>query len=168
MSSRVKSLVIVKSIHHQNTEKVAKVMARSLSAEIKAPREVDPKELIKYDLVGIGSGIYSDKHHKAIFNLVSRIPVVTGKKAFIFSTSGSPSRFKEEFKKYTQNCHLYLKEELQKKGYSIVGEFSCPGFNTNSFIKFFGGLNKGRPNAEDLNHAEKFALTLKQELLEIT
>jgi flavodoxin len=36
------------------------------------------------------------------------------------------------------------------------------GFNTNSFLKLFGGINKGRPNAEDLKRAEEFAQKLKQ------
>jgi flavodoxin len=44
----------------------------------------------------------------------------------------------------------------------IIDEFSCAGFNTNSFLKLFGGLNKGRPNAEDLKHAEVFAENLKE------
>lgn len=48
------------------------------------------------------------------------------------------------------------------KGYTIVDEFMCPGFNTNSFLKLFGGINKGRPNAEDLKHAETFAKNLKK------
>jgi len=38
----------------------------------------------------------------------------------------------------------------------------CPGFNTNSFLKFFGGINKGRPNASDLKRAEEFAKKLKK------
>ena len=46
----------------------------------------------------------------------------------------------------------------------IVGEFACKGFNKNSFMKYFGGMNKGRPNAEDLKHAEEFAQKLKQNL----
>jgi flavodoxin len=46
----------------------------------------------------------------------------------------------------------------------IVDEFSCKGFNTNSFLKYFGGMNKGRPNAEDLKHAEEFVQNLKQNL----
>jgi hypothetical protein len=29
-------------------------------------------------------------------------------------------------------------------------------------MKYFGGMNKGRPNAEDLKHAEEFAQNLKQ------
>ena len=47
----------------------------------------------------------------------------------------------------------------------IVDEFTCTGFNTNSFLKLFGGINKGRPNADDLKHAEEFAQKLKQNLL---
>ena len=62
--------------------------------------------------------------------------------------------------------HLLLREKLQSKGYVIVDEFSCKGFNTNSFLKYFGGMNKGRPNAEDLKNAEKFAQKLKQNLQE--
>jgi hypothetical protein len=50
------------------------------------------------------------------------------------------------------------------KGYKIVDEFGCVGFNTNSFLRFFGGLNKGRPNAEDLNRAEELAQALKREM----
>jgi hypothetical protein len=40
------------------------------------------------------------------------------------------------------------------------------GHNTNSFLKVFGGINKGRPNAEDLRHAEEFAQNLKEKLEE--
>ncbi len=47
----------------------------------------------------------------------------------------------------------------------IVDEFSCKGFNTNSFMKYFGGMNKGRPNADDLKNAEEFAQNLKQKFL---
>ncbi|MBA7485539.1 hypothetical protein ES707_21087 [subsurface metagenome] len=60
--------------------------------------------------------------------------------------------------------HSMLREKLQSKGYMIVDEFSCKGFNTNSFLKLFGGMNKGRPNAEDLKHAEEFAQNLKRNL----
>ncbi len=56
--------------------------------------------------------------------------------------------------------HLLLKQKLEAKGYKIVGEFSCKGFDTNSILKYIGGLNKGRPNSEDLKNAESFALKL--------
>ena len=57
-----------------------------------------------------------------------------------------------------------LREKLQSKGYLIVDEFTCLGFNTNSFMKYLGGMNKGRPNAQDLKQAEEFAQNLKKNL----
>lgn len=31
-----------------------------------------------------------------------------------------------------------LRQKLQSKGYIVEGEFSCKGFNTNSFLKYSG------------------------------
>jgi hypothetical protein len=58
--------------------------------------------------------------------------------------------------------HSLLKNKLQSKGYKIINEFSCVGFNTNSFLKLFGGLNKNRPSVEDLCKAEEFARRLEK------
>ncbi len=154
-----KSLVVLSSYHHKNTEKVAKVLAKVLDAEIKTPQQIDPEELQEYRLIGFGSGIYDGKNHRALLNLADRLPQVTNKKAFVFSTSGVT-------KKRQPKIHLPLMEKLQSKGYTIVDEFNCKGFNTNSFLKLFGGMNKGRPNAEDLEQAEEVAQNLKQKLQE--
>ncbi len=56
--------------------------------------------------------------------------------------------------------HSTLREKLQSKGYMIVNEFTCRGFNTSSFMRYLGGMNKGKPNAEDLKNAEDFARNL--------
>jgi len=66
---------------------------------------------------------------------------------------------------YVAKYHSELREKLQSRGYVIVNEFSCMGLNTNAFLRFFGGINKGRPNAEDLKHAEEFAQNLKRNIL---
>jgi flavodoxin len=150
----VKSLVIVYSYHHKNTEKVANVLAKILNAEIKTPHQIDPKELQDYSLVGFGSGIYGEEHHKVVLDLADKLPEVVEKQAFIFSTSAMMGKDK------VAKDHATLREKLQSKGYTIVDEFACKGFNTNSFMKYLGGMNKGRPNAEDLKHAEEFARNL--------
>ncbi len=154
----MKSLLVLFSYHQKNTEKIAKVFAKVLDAQIKTPEQINPDELQEYNLVGFGSGIYSDKHHKSLLNLADKIPQVTNRKAFIFSTSAMMGEDK------VAKDHSMLREKLQFKGYMIVDEFACKGFNTNSFLKYFGGMNKGRPNAEDLKHAEEFAQSLKQDL----
>jgi len=149
------SLLVLYSYHHKNTEKIARVFAKVLDAQIKTPQQIDPEELQEYTLVGFGSGIYGAKHHEDLLDLADTLPQVTNKKAFIFSTSAIINRAK------VAEDHSLLREKLQSKGYMIVDEFACKGFNTNSFMKYFGGMNKHRPNAEDLKHAEEFAQNLK-------
>ena len=95
-------------------------------------------------------------------DFADKLPRVAGKNAFIFSTCGVPAFGMSE--KLMQENHARLREKLQAKGYAIVDEFGCVGLNTNSFLRFFGGINKGRPNAEDLKHAEEFARNLRRDL----
>ena len=158
----MKSLLVLFSYHHNNTEKIAKVFASVLDAQIKTPQQIIPEDLQQYNLIGLGSGIYGQKHHKLLLDLADKLPQVTNRKAFIFSTSGVTRKFAID--KSIDDPHLLLREKLQTKGYIIIDEFNCAGFNTNSFLKIFGGLKRGRPNAQDLKNAEKFAQNLKQTL----
>ena len=155
----LKSLLVLFSYHHNNTEKIANVFAKVLDAQIKTPQQVNPEELQEYNLIGLGSGIYSAKHHKSLLDLADKLPKVTDKKAFIFSTSAILGD------KKVAKDHSILRRKLQSKGYIIVDEFACKGFNTNSFLKYFGGMNKSRPNAEDLKDAQEFAQNLKQRII---
>jgi len=150
----MKSLIIVISIHHNNTLIIAKVIAKVINAQLKKPSQIKPKEIQDYDIVGFGSGIYSAKNHKNLINLIDKFTFVNNKKAFIFSTSGITSKSK------ATKDHLILREKLESKGFFIMNEFQCKGFNTNSFLKYIGGMNKGRPNIEDLNNAKEFARNL--------
>ena len=148
--------MVLFSYHHNNTKKVAKVFVKVLNAQIKTPQQINPEDLQNYNLIGFGSGIYGEKHHQSLLDLADKLPQANKKKAFIFSTSATTWELPEK--------HSTLKKKLQAKGYIIVDEFNCKGFNTNSFLKFFGGMNKGRPNSEDLRHAENFAQNMKQYL----
>jgi len=150
----MRSLVIVYSYHHKNTEKIAKVFSKVLEAKIQTPGQVNPKELQNYDVIGFGSGIYGANHHDDLLNLADKLLPSDNKKAFIFSTSAILGKNK------VANDHKKLREKLQSKGYVIIDEFACKGFNTNSFMKYLGGMNKGKPNEEDLKNAEEFALNL--------
>ncbi len=160
----MKSLVVVFSYHHKNTAKIANVMAEVLGASVKTPSQVVPADLQHADLIGIGSGVYSASHHASVLTLADALTPVTEGKAFIFSTTGAPRMAITD--KFVAKNHSLLREKLQAKGYEIIGEFSCAGFNTNLFLKYFGGLNKGRPNADDLERAREFARNLKQTLLD--
>ena len=86
----MKSLIVVFSYHHNNTEKVANTIATVLDAPVKTPGQVNPDEILEYDLVGFGSGIYSATFDASLLDLTRRLPQVKDKKAFLFSTYGAP------------------------------------------------------------------------------
>lgn len=146
----MKSAIVCISIHHGNTEKIARSLSDVLNADILRPNEVDEEKLDEYALIGFGSGIYYLKHHSSILNLVDKLPKMN-KKCFIFSTRGFGS---------VNFYHKKLRKKLESKGFEIIGEFSCKGFDTVGILKIFGGINKGRPNEKDLENAKKFAKDL--------
>jgi flavodoxin len=151
----MKALIIYISVHHGNTERVAKVMANTLDADLLQLKQTDASMLEQYDLIGFGSGIYFGKHHGSLLDYIDKLPMLRNKKAFIFSTSGLRKiPFVHDFDKP-------LRKKLQQKGFDIIGEFSCRGLDTYRATKLVGGVNKGRPNADDLRQAEDFARGLK-------
>lgn len=154
----VRSLVVVCSYHHGNTEKIARVIAGVLGAPVRTPQQVGPDEVAEYDLVGFGSGIYDATFHPSLLELADRLPRVDNKRAFLFSTYGAPAVAAGG--KFVQNNHSLMREKLLAKGYTVSGEFGCAGWNTNLFLKYFGGLNKGRPDVDDLERAKEFARNL--------
>jgi len=151
----MKALIIYISVHHGNTESVAKVMANILDADLLQVEQVDASMLEQYDLIGFGSGIYVGKHHNSLLDFVDKLPMMRNKKAFIFSTSGLRKM------RFIHNFDKPLKEKLQRKGFNIIGQFSCRGYDTSQAAMVVGGVNKGRPDARDLQRAEDFARSLK-------
>lgn len=154
-----KALLIVYSYHHNNTLKIAEVLSSVLHAEIKTPEDINDVLLNDYDLIGFGSGIDSGKHYPSLLNLANQLETVSGKSCFIDSTSAVQGKIK------VFNDHSTLRNILLSKGYKILDEFSCKGFNTNSFLKYFGGMNKGRPDTDDLHHAKTFANRILQDYM---
>jgi flavodoxin len=151
----MKALIIYISVHHGNTEKIAKVMANILDAALLQVKQADADILEQYDLIGFGSGIYFGKHHKSLLDFVDKLPMFGNKKVFIFSTSGLRKIW------LVHDFDKALEERLRRKGFNIIGEFSCRGLDTYRATKLVGGINKGRPNVQDLKQAEDFARGLK-------
>jgi flavodoxin len=148
------ALIMFASVHHGNTEKVAYTMADALQATLLRVTDADPEMVRDYDLVGFGSGIYFGKHHAALLDAVAKLPLGDGKPVFVFSTSGRGMR----------RDHAALRQRLQAKGYRIIGEFACKGWDTYSVLRLVGGINKGRPNNRDLEDAWAFARDVAEKI----
>jgi flavodoxin len=144
-------LILVKSVHHQNTAQVARVMAGVLGADVAGPEELPYTNLDQYDLVGFSSGVYYGRMHEALFEWLNGLPDASEptKPAFVFSTSGLPFLAKL--------WHAPLKKLLARKGFEVVGEFSCRGFDTWGPLWLTGGLNWRHPDEHDFRRAREFA-----------
>jgi len=127
-------------------------MGEELEAQVREVEKAKKENILDYDLLGFGSGIYFWKHHKKLLEFVRSLKSGEGKKVFVFSTSGLP---------FPGMFHRALKKELIKKGFKIVGEFNCLGWDTVGPLKFVGGINKGRPNEKDIQRARGFAKNLR-------
>jgi len=145
----MKTLIIYHSEHHGNTIKIAKAMAEKVGADIVKAENISPRDFDIYDTVGFGSGVYNGRLHGELSEIIDKLPEQENKKAFIFSTTGS--------KTYSSMAHNRFKPELIDKGFAIIGEFSCLGFDTALTEE---GINKGRPDKHDIKDAEDFIVNI--------
>ncbi len=142
----MKALIVYVSVEHGNTEKVARAMGEVLGADVKKAEEVDPSSISDYDLIGFGSGIFYGRFHPDLLKFIDDLPRLNAK-AFIISTGGFGG----------EQLHSQLRKKLKGRGMEIVGGFSCKAWDTFGPFKLTGGINKGRPNEEDLKKAREFA-----------
>jgi flavodoxin len=146
----MKTLIVCVSVSHGNTRKVADAMAEVLDAQVVEPDEVDEECLMAADLLGVGSGIFGMRYHPRITAFIDGLPSVTAKNAFVFSTSGAVEMAVWPYSRR-------VARSLEAKGFDVLGNFSCRGWDTWFPLRLIGGLNKGRPNEADLADARGFA-----------
>lgn len=116
------ALVVCTSVHHGNTRKIADAVAAVLGAAVVDTAAADPADAGARDLLGLGSGIYFWRHHRRLLAFIDALPDGRGGKAFLFSTSGIVLPF--------HPFHRAARARLRRKGYAVVGEFACRGFDT--------------------------------------
>jgi flavodoxin len=148
----MKTAIIYKSIHHGNTKKIAEVISDTLNADLFDLKDFNEDMIKEYGLIGFGSGKYYMRPHKKLRKFVEGLDNMKGKKAFVFSTSGDGRPMG------------WLEKKLSGKGFNILDEFYCKGFDTYGPYKLVGGMNKGKPDEEDLKNAEIFANGIKEKI----
>lgn len=153
------TIILCDSVHHQNTAKIARAIAEPLAARVAEPEQAGSDILDQYDLIGFGSGVYFGRLHPALFELLDTLPdtlsaqrTTRGKPAFIFSTSGLSF--------LASVWHAPLKAKLAQKGFDLIAEFHCRGFDTWGPLWLVGGINKHHPDQPDLERAASFGRRL--------
>lgn len=145
----MKTLIVCVSVSHGNTRRVAEAMGEVLEATIMEPEQVRVSDLAEYDLVGFGSGIFNQRFHPRLRNFVRALPKASRGKAFVYATSGFPPQ-------------LWPMERLARRsGFEVVDTFSVRAFDTWAPLRLVGGINKGKPDAADLEAAREFAAGLR-------
>ena len=130
-----------------NTEKIAVAIGAELGAVVKKIADVRPQDLDGADLVGFGSGINGFKVHPELTALAAGLNARSGQRAFVFSTCASNKDWTEKFRTL-----------LAAKGFTVLGEFHCPGLWTPLFFR----IRRGHPDAADIERARAFARSLPQ------
>ncbi len=150
----VNSVIVCTSVHHGNTHVVAEAMASATGGWVLRPGDEAHEAIHNADVAGFGSGIFFGSHHRDLLQFAGSLNPVQGCGAFLFSTSGTGHRIPRLI---GVDYHRKLRRILQRKGYTIVGEFDCRGFDTYGPWGRLGGIAKGHPNNTDLKRAFRFA-----------
>jgi flavodoxin len=147
----MKSLIIYHSTYKNNTEKIARVFAGKINADLVNLKNPGDVRVNDYDLIGFGSGVYMESMSPQLFSYIEKLNL-QGKYVFAFSTSGSGMGY------YNKK----LVKLLESKGAKCKGSFACKGsfvsrdFSNNRIFEFMSRFAEGHPNDRDIQKAEKF------------
>ncbi|MGP1529385.1 MAG: flavodoxin domain-containing protein [Treponema sp.] len=141
-----KQAIIYASVHHGNTEKLITEAAKAMQIELFKVEQAGAIDFSQYSSVGFASGIYAGRFHKSIFKFIESHQGSLPKTTFTVCTSGAGTGwFARKFSAY-----------LRKKGFAVLGEFECKGFDTFGPFKLFGGFAKGHPDSRDIENCIAF------------
>jgi flavodoxin len=137
-----------------NTEKVARAIARALQVEAKRVEDVNPQDLVNFDLICLGTPVQNWSAAKTINQFIDAMPVLSGKKAAVFCTAHID---------YGSKTIALMGKLLEEKGLIFQGGYFCKG--RSRLVANFGPriFNRVRPNTKDLLRAEEFARKLVPE-----
>lgn len=137
--------ILYVSVHHGNTKKLLEGIADQCNVDLINIADADTVNLLKYDAVGFASGIYMGAFHKSIIEFAEKNPQLPDK-LFTIHTSGIGN------KKYAKK----FVSLLEKYNHTVIGSFSCKGYDTFGLWQRIGGIAKGHPTQKDINKGVEF------------
>ena len=122
-----------------NTKKIADAIAKQAGVTAKSIREPVQGEV---DILFLGTGIYAFDIDPELKGYIAALNPANIKEVVVFSTAAIVKSAYEKTKGYLQNQGLTVSNQ----------EYHCPGH--------YMILRKGRPNAEDVKEAGRFAKSI--------
>lgn len=141
----MKTIILMASVHKGNTKKIVENIASTINADVVDVVTNGDVDISEYDNVIIASGVYFGKMHKSMLALLQKLNL-KGKNCYLVLTTGSKSDY---VKKITN--------VLIEQNIDIKSSFCCLGYDTYGPFKLVGGLNKNRPNDDDVKNAINWA-----------
>ena len=145
----LKTVILYRSKHHGNTRKLVDAVAAAHPEidviDVASLGRNEYPDLSPYTIIGLASGIYYGKFDKDLLRVADRC-LRDGDNVIGFMTFGGGDKFNG--KDLDGVCRLKLA--------TLVGIYGCPGFDTFGPFRFVGGMNKGRPDDEDVKGAVAF------------
>lgn len=144
-----------------NTKKVAKAIYRGMQkiieTDIFAIQEISPKDLIKYDLIGIGSPVWMQRAPANVCIFLYNMPSMEGRYFFLFATHGTLP-----FWLFKQLAQL-----IQRKNGKIIGWADWYGAGGILCHTPYPHPAHGHPDEVDLREAEDFGRLMAERALQI-
>jgi hypothetical protein len=143
--------IVYQSPHHGNTKKLLDAIVQA-HPDVKLFRaETDAFTPDAFDVIGFASGIYMGKLHRTVQKAMDSVNGI-GRKTFVVFTCGDlkGGKYGERYP-----------DMLREKGFEFLGMYYCVGHDSFGPLKLVGGVNKGRPNEEDIRGAVTFFDGLK-------
>ena len=142
----MKTAIAYVSTHHGNTKKlIDSIKEKHTDITLIDAVKEDSADLNSYDRIGFASGIAFGKFYPQMLQFM-KTNLPEGKDVFFIYTYGS------KMKGYSDAAANIAAE----KNAHILGEYSCPGFDTYGPFKLIGGMAKGHPNADEIRQAVDF------------
>ena len=145
----VRTVILYRSKHHGNTKKLVDAVVAAHPdidvIDVASLGKKDLPDLSSYHIICFASGIYYGKFDKDVLRIAQEC-LRDGDNVIALMTYGGSSKFNG--RDLDGICRLKLA--------SFHTAYGCPGYDTYGPFKLMGGMNKGRPNAEDIQGAVDF------------